>query len=453
MVGRRGVVGVGMCLLLACGQDVGRGPPPGGLPGTGGGSQSGPGDAGAGGPPPSPGDAGIPDAGTDGGVFPGPADAGSDGGSDAGMLGIDDGGSAACSDPAPADVCAQLNPPLGAPVVHRKMEIFADMGQGVFCGSGAYPASGSGVVLHPMKPQLYPPRFDFIDATGAEVGMDGSFSLMTVEFDVVPQSHGFAILDRYEGGMGTYGVLVDDDRGNGRGYGATGDTLVPLGGGSVAVLSFSALPDCGQKSRLHLQRIPDSGPPGTPIDLGCYPERPEVALAANGSGSVLAVISGDGMGAAAVWMNDDLKVLQSFSTPELSGVSAAASLIDGSFVLRVHGRWTYRLRPGSTSLEAAPCWLSRRPGTDLLLVRGRGAYALRPLAAGGCDEAIEVFTANGQSCGTVGPLGEASGGQCDLAIGRDGTISRSAEALDAGAGQPRECALRFWPAALGPTGN
>jgi hypothetical protein len=235
----------------------------------------------------------------------------------------------------------------------------------------------------------------------------------------------------------------------------TGDTLIPLAGGSVAVLGFSALPDCGQKSRLILTRIPDdsSSAPGTPHDLGCYSERPTVALAANGSGSVLAVVSGEGMGAAAVWMNDDLEVLRSFTVPELSSVDGVASLIDGSFVLRVYGRWTYRIRTGSTSLEAAPCWLTQRPGTDLRMVRGRSAYALTSRAAGGCDQAIEVFTADGLSCGRVGPLGEASGGQCDFAIGRDGTISRGAEALDAGAGQPRECALKFWPAALGPTGN
>ncbi|HET6984651.1 MAG TPA: hypothetical protein VFI53_21075, partial [Myxococcaceae bacterium] len=120
-------------------------------------------------------------------------------------------------------------------------------------------------------------------------------------------------------------------------------------------------------------------------------------------------------------------------------------------VLRVNGRWTYRIRAGSTSLEAAPCWLAQHPGTDLRIVRGRTAYALTPVVAGACDGAIEVFTAEGQSCGTVGPLGDANEGRCDLAIGRDGTVSRSAEALDAGAGQPRECALRFWPAALGPT--
>ncbi|HET6983189.1 MAG TPA: hypothetical protein VFI53_13670 [Myxococcaceae bacterium] len=372
------------------------------------------------------------------------------------MLGIHDGGSPACSDPAPADVCAQLNPPLGAPVVHREREIVSDVGPGQSCGSGAYPSSGTGVVLHPMESHFfYPPRFDFIDATGAQVGMDRSFSIATFAFQVVPQSHGFAIWDGYEGGMGSYGVILDDDRGSGRGYGPPGYAVVPLAGGSVAVLSFSLFPDCGQKSQMLLQRIPDdgSGPAGTPLLLGCYAERPTVLLAANGSGSVLVVFSNDGAGGPdALWMDDDFHVVQRFTNPELSSVEAVAPLIDGSFVLRVQGRWTYRIPAGSTSLEAAPCWLTQRPGTDLEMVRGRSAYVLRPVAAGGCDGAIEVFTPEGQSCGTVGPLGDANEGRCDLAIGRDGTVSRSAEALDAGAGQPRECALRFWPAALGPTG-
>jgi hypothetical protein len=41
---------------------------------------------------------------------------------------------------------------------------------------------------------------------------------------------------------------------------------------------------------------------------------------------------------------------------------------------------------------------------------------------------------------------------CGVAIGLDGTLTRSAYAVDAGAARPATCVLKFWPEALGPTG-
>jgi hypothetical protein len=314
------------------------------------------------------------------------------------------------------------------------------------------------VVLHPMKPEILPPRFDFIDATGAQVGTDGHFSIMTFGFQVVPQSHGFAILDGYEGGMGDYGVMLDDDRGGHRGYGPNGYALVPLAHGDVGVLEFSGLPDCGQQSHLLLHRVADdaSGPAGAPTDLGCYLERPVVLLAGNGSGSVLVLVpraDEDQPAWQMLWMDDALHVLQRFAVPELSGSAAVdriGVLIDGSFVLRIDGHWTYRILPGATSVEAAPCWLASRPGTEIVTIRAGTAYAALHAEREECDRVVEVLTAEGRTCGFTALDGAS--GPCELALGRDGTLSRSAEVINRGSGEPRTCALKYWPAALGPTG-
>ena len=66
------------------------------------------------------------------------------------------------------------------------------------------------------------------------------------------------------------------------------------------------------------------------------------------------------------------------------------------------------------------------------------------------DRTVEVLTPGGQSCGYASLGGPA--GHCDVAIGRDGTLSRSAYALDAGPEIPAECVLEFWPGAFGPAG-
>jgi len=340
------------------------------------------------------------------------------------------------------------------------MEIASSTGDGVSCGTGAFPGSGSGVVLHPMQPQGRPPRLDFVDRAGTQVGSFDEFSISTFDLGVIPQTTGFGIFAPYVGGLGRYPVALVDDHGVRRG-GAAGFAAPELPGGGVGVFSFLEMaPGCGQDTRLFVQRFDDSGSAALPdpTDLGCYPQINGAVMAGNGSGDVLVLVARNTASATgwdAFWLEADLRVVEKFSTQELVGAvnnkdAAVAALLDGSFVLRFDGHWVYRIQPRRTSVEPAPCWLTQAPGTNVQVTRGRSAYALVQSGAKSCDDAVEVRTAEGQSCGHVGPI-EKSGETCEVALGRDGTISGSANAVDAGAGQPRACVLKFWPAALGET--
>jgi hypothetical protein len=461
MAGWRGVTVVSLCLAAACG--TGTGGSTARLPDTSDGGESGATDGGSPGGLGSSRDGGNgSDAGTGGSDVPDGGDGGPGGGgqADGGTTPADGGtgGPLSCPSPAPADVCQTLNPPLGAPVVHRESPVPFDTGTGVSCGTGAYPASGTGVVLHPMQPQGRPPRFDFVDPAGKQIASFGDFSIATFGFDVVPQTSGFAILDGYLGGLGAYPVDILDDH-SGRRGGTGGLKALELPGGGVGVFKLHPFA-CGEADGIEVQRFSDVGVPAQPdpTPLRCPPGFS--VMAGNGSGTVLvllAAVSGTYTGWDAFWLDADLHVLQKFTAPELAAAvnnrgAAIAALLDGSFVLRFDQQWKYRIQPNSTGVDVAPCWLSERPGTDLHVVRGRAAYALTRLTSSGCDGEVEILTPDGQTCGPVGPLGEPDGGQCDVAIGRDGTISRSAGAVGAGPGQPTECLLEFWPGALGRSG-
>jgi hypothetical protein len=469
MVGWRGwAAGVVALLAVACG-------------GTGGGSvsrQSGTGEAGTdgdsgvvdAGEPASGPDAGAPtDAGGTGGSGTDDAGSGGSGGSpdsgagagvDAGTGDGGTGGPIACGEPAPADVCRQLNPPLGIPVVHQEMEVPSDVGEGLSCGTGAYPSSGTGVVLHRMQPDYRPPRLDFVDRSGAELFSDDGFSIATFDITVISQPTGFGIFAPYIGGIGHYPLGLQSDHGVGRG-GGVGYRVFELPDGGVGLFSFREnAPGCGEQTRVFVQRFEDSGAktPADPTDLGCFPQTPDVAMAGNAAGNVLVLtnhLSTGYTGWDGIWLDADLRVVQRFRTPELDAAvnnkdAAVAALLDGSFVMRFDEKWQLRIQPNATTTEPAPCWLAARPGTDVRITRDRNAYALVTPGAKSCDAALELFTPQGESCGPVGPL-ESGDDTCDVAIGRDGTISGSAYAADAGAGQPRACILKFWPAALGPT--
>jgi hypothetical protein len=89
---------------------------------------------------------------------------------------------------------------------------------------------------------------------------------------------------------------------------------------------------------------------------------------------------------------------------------AAAPLPGGGLILGPGGTsWTSFVRVGSTSIEAAPAWLTGR-----YLVRGlvRGA---RALAVVGSDAKLEVVRGDGTSCGTLDTTGIVT-------VGGDGTV-------------------------------
>jgi hypothetical protein len=127
-------------------------------------------------------------------------------------------------------------------------------------------------------------------------------------------------------------------------------------------------------------------------------------------------------------------------------------LIDDSIALQVNGQWTYRVRSGAMTLEAAPCWMQQRPKTDVTAIHSRGGYAVN-WDDHADDRGLEIVRLDGTSCGFLDlgePRGGCAGGQC-VSVGLDGTITRSAFAIDAGTGEPQTCVLPFWPGALGPS--
>lgn len=453
-----------LCVLLGCGGGTGAstarnsGQPSGGPTSDAGSADPDAGnDAGGGFIPPV--DAGADDAGQP------DADAGTGERWDGGIVGSADGGLVeppVCSSPAPdapSDLCPRLNSTLGFPVVHQTREAPAEVPeQGVYCGAGAYPASGSGVVLHPMT--ALHPRFDFVDASGNDLGSFDNIAPWSGGFRVLPQAAGFSLFYIYVGGLSSYPIQFLDD--HARNFGRSfGYDLVKLSGGGTGIISrVESAPGCTPPldTRIRVQRFDEHGVPALaqPTELTCDFALMPVMLAANAAGDVLVLVAQESIdftGWLGFWLDRDFRILQAFITPELAAARsnhdhAITTLLDGSFVLRFDGKWMYRIQPGATTLEPAPCWLVQRPFSDPQAIHDRTAYAVR--RATSCDRALEILTPDGSSCGFVGPL-ESPGEGCEIAVGRDGTISGSAHAVDAGAGQPQDCVLKFWPRALGPS--
>ncbi len=116
----------------------------------------------------------------------------------------------------------------------------------------------------------------------------------------------------------------------------------------------------------------------------------------------------------------------------------------------------YRVRVQSTTVSSETGVLAGRPSkTQVQLVWGGNAYAVLS-ATERCDEALELMTREGISCGSLdlGPPATGCGDARFLgpAIGRDGTIVRPPVEEDAGAGHHPVCAATYWPATLGRSG-
>jgi hypothetical protein len=318
------------------------------------------------------------------------------------------------------------------------------------------------VLLHPAQVQGSPPSLAFVDRDGQDIGTFGQFALDTYALDVVAQDTGFGILDRSVSGAGSDALMLVDDHGADRGSPEPrqGTSVAPLPGGAVALLRFQAGATTDCPAQALIRKYGDDGQPSLPdwTDLGCYPQSETTAIAGNSSGDVLLLVASASPGENgwdAFWLDSDLRLVARVFPPELASEAddqevAIAALLDGSFVLRFGGQWKYRVQPGTAVLEAAPCWLTSRPVTDLIAIRDGAAYAAIHRGSEECGRAVEVLTPEGRTCGYTALDGTA--GPCDMAVGRDGTLSKSPDAVVSATGEPRTCVLEFWPAALGPSG-
>jgi hypothetical protein len=386
--------------------------------------------------------------------------------------GAQDSGVLACADLRVAnagsgDPCAGLLPVLSNPVIVQD-------DAGAFCSRSAYPASGTGVVLFERFAQVLPaevePALVFFDKAGKQKGIYAPEGPNLSGFDVVPLTSGFGIITYYQTAGGLFGVdFFADDAQRYASSLPVAQRAVPFAGGGVLTDAF--IRDSSGESTgcpigfgaVVLEAYDSSGHRTGRIDheLGCYrgPPGPVRVVATTWEGNI-AVLLRDQTWTVS-WLHGP-QLLATLVNAPVAGFPAtfttrvdAAPLLDASLALALDGVWSFRLSPGSATLEPIPCWLADRPGTQLGLVWSGNAYAvLHP--SDRCDQALEIVARQGVSCGYV-PLGPPEAG-CGGAfssgpvVGRDGTIVRAPFEQDAGVGQHSLCVLEFWPAALGRSG-
>jgi hypothetical protein len=125
-------------------------------------------------------------------------------------------------------------------------------------------------------------------------------------------------------------------------------------------------------------------------------------------------------------------------------------LVGEGLAFRIGGQWVRQFPSGEPTALPAPGWLAANPGTDLILIRHEGAYALVPpptsIEGSGCQERVRLFTRTGESCGDlVLPFGGSECSERHLGIALDGTVIQQLE-LNIPAND--QCAWRWWPRLL-----
>src|SRR5439155_20024052 len=88
--------------------------------------------------------------------------------------------------------------------------------------------------------------------------------------------------------------------------------------------------------------------------------------------------------------------------------------------------WLRVIAGGAQSAQPAPEWLTSRPNTRIVPIRGGRGYAvLREGGPGGavsCGDRLEILTSAGNSCGTFDyPTSSTACRNRGIGVGRDGT--------------------------------
>jgi hypothetical protein len=161
-----------------------------------------------------------------------------------------------------------------------------------------------------------------------------------------------------------------------------------------------------------------------------------LAVAEDQGGQILAVVQSGGA-AKGLWF--DLAHGAAGTPFDLGAVSheaIARGLVGGGVAVRLDGRWTAVVQPGSSAPAAPPDWMNTqgartRTLPDFALVRGGKAYAVSEAGR----SSIDLVSTGGNACGTVAFSGVAS-----LTVGADGTVVGSSGA--------NGCGKVFWRGAL-----
>jgi hypothetical protein len=106
----------------------------------------------------------------------------------------------------------------------------------------------------------------------------------------------------------------------------------------------------------------------------------------------------------------------------------------------------------ATHPEPAPEWLASHPNTLLHPVHGGTGYALMPVTdqqVPSCAQAIEIFGAVGESCGSVTfTIDDRACTTKSISVGYDGTVFQSLPSDRSGCRQSRthcDCVWHSWP--------
>ncbi len=165
-------------------------------------------------------------------------------------------------------------------------------------------------------------------------------------------------------------------------------------------------------------------------------------------------------GASTTWMGQWLRWDASPRTPPFVALEdpAPSSIPDGrlqplvgeGLVLQLHSEWVRQFPSAEPTSLPAPAWLASSPGSDLVLIRHRRAYALvpppTPVENSGCQERLLFYSREAVACGElVLPFGGSSCSGRKLGLGLDGTVIQQIE-LNIPAND--QCAWRWWPRLL-----
>ncbi|HEX4386155.1 MAG TPA: hypothetical protein VH083_24535 [Myxococcales bacterium] len=148
------------------------------------------------------------------------------------------------------------------------------------------------------------------------------------------------------------------------------------------------------------------------------------------------------------WVSHDgtvLPIFQLVGAPGNSGIPVVTRVGSGFFV-ELSGAWM-QLEPLASTLSPAPAWLSAamrtRNAGGVFMARNGRAYAMISLAdSPQCSEqVVDLFAADGTSCGSVSFPAPSGSCQAPPLIGYDGTFAQPSNHCD---GSTCTCNWRWW---------
>jgi hypothetical protein len=138
-----------------------------------------------------------------------------------------------------------------------------------------------------------------------------------------------------------------------------------------------------------------------------------------------------------------------FETSALIGGGWLVRRMDQDLNGAIHAHAFATIPGNGTSVSAAPAWMTSRPDTKLVIVRGGTAYALLPYGAQKvtCTQTVELLAPDGTLCSTsTYPIAAGICDTRDLTMSEDGTVIQLLP--DSMEPPPSTCTWRWWARTL-----